>query len=83
MADTTTTSPTSSRMYSPATGILRTPTSADTAPDMLFAAAQQFQQLGFLAYGTNYFLVVIPFDNRGTLFYREQWYHTAGDSDLL
>ena len=43
----------------------------------------KFQQLGFLVYGTNYFLVVIPFDNRGTLFYREQWYHTAGDSDLL
>jgi len=42
-----------------------------------------FQRLGFLVYGTNYFLVVIPFDNRGTLFYREQWYHTAGDSDLL
>ena len=42
-----------------------------------------FQKLGFLVYGTNYFLVVIPFDHRGTLFYREQWYHTAGDSDLL
>ena len=43
----------------------------------------KFQQLGFLVYGTSYFLVVIPFDSRGTLFYREQWYHTAGDSDLL
>lgn len=43
----------------------------------------KFQEMGFLVFGTNYFLVVIPFDNRGTLFYREQWYHTAGDSDLL
>lgn len=43
----------------------------------------KFQQLGFLVYGTSYFLVVIPFDSHGTLFYREQWYHTAGDSDLL
>ena len=43
----------------------------------------QFQKLGFLVYGTSYFLVVIPFDNRGTLFYREQWYMTPGDSDLI
>ena len=43
----------------------------------------QFQKLGFLVYGTNYFLVVIPFDNRGSLFYREQWYMTPGDSDLI
>lgn len=42
-----------------------------------------FQRLGFQVYGTSYFLVVIPFDSHGTLFYREQWYHTAGDSDLL
>lgn len=43
----------------------------------------KFQRLGFQVYGTSYFLVVIPFDSHGTLFYREQWYHTAGDSDLL
>jgi hypothetical protein len=42
-----------------------------------------FQRLGFLVYGTNYFTVVAPFDTRGTLFYREQWYHTCGDSDLV
>lgn len=43
----------------------------------------KFQAMGFQVYGTTYFLVVIPFDNHGTLFYREQWYHTSGDSDLL
>jgi len=43
----------------------------------------KFQRLGFLVYGTRYFTVVAPFDNRGTLFYREQWYHTCGDSDLI
>ena len=43
----------------------------------------KFQSLGFMVYGTTYFLVVIPFDNRGTLFYREQWFHTSGDSDLV
>jgi hypothetical protein len=43
----------------------------------------KFQSLGFQVYGTSYFLVVIPFDTHGTLYYREQWYHTAGDSDLL
>jgi hypothetical protein len=42
-----------------------------------------FQRLGFLVYGTSYFLVVAPFVDRGTLFYREQWYHTCGDSDLV
>lgn len=43
----------------------------------------KFQSLGFMVYGTTYFLVVIPFDTRGTLFYREQWFHTSGDSDLV
>jgi hypothetical protein len=42
-----------------------------------------FQRLGFLVYGTSYFLVVAPFVDRGTVFYREQWYHTCGDSDLV
>lgn len=62
---------------------------ADGAPVLATLFPQQdprflkFQRLGFLVYGTRYFLVVAPFDTRGTLFYREQWYHTAGDSDLV
>lgn len=62
---------------------------ADGAPVLATLFPQQdprflkFQRLGFLVYGTRYFLVVAPFDSRGTLFYREQWYHTAGDSDLV
>lgn len=43
----------------------------------------KFQHLGFLVHGTGYFLVVAPIVDRGTLFYREQWYHTCGDSDLV
>ena len=43
----------------------------------------QFQRLGFLVYGTIYFQVVIPFDVHETHFYKEQWYHTLGDSDLV
>lgn len=43
----------------------------------------KFQHLGFLVYGTGYFLVVAPIVDRGTLFYREHWYHTCGDSDLV
>lgn len=43
----------------------------------------QFQRLGFLVYGTVYFQVVIPFDRHETEFYKEQWYHTLGDSDLV
>lgn len=42
-----------------------------------------FQRLGFLVYGSEYFQVVIPFDQHETHFYREQWYHTLGDSDLV
>jgi hypothetical protein len=42
-----------------------------------------FQRLGFLVFGTTYFQVVIPFDVHDTYFYREQWYHTLGDSDLV
>lgn len=42
-----------------------------------------FQRLGFLVYGTIYFQVVIPFDAHETAFYKEQWYHTLGDSDLV
>jgi hypothetical protein len=43
----------------------------------------KFQHLDFKVYGTPYFLVVaqpVAFD---TIFYREQWYHTCGDSDLV
>ena len=43
----------------------------------------QFQRLGFLVYGTVYFQVVIPFDTHETHFYKEHWYHTLGDSDLV
>jgi len=43
----------------------------------------QFQRFGFMVYGTSYFIVLAPFDHRGTVFYREQWYHTCGDSDLV
>ena len=42
-----------------------------------------FQRLGFLVYGTIYFQVVIPFDAQETAFYKEHWYHTLGDSDLV
>ncbi len=41
-----------------------------------------FQDLGYQVFGTVYFTVVIPFD-WSTRFYREQWYVTAGDSDLM
>ncbi|MEZ6038313.1 MAG: GNAT family N-acetyltransferase [Planctomycetota bacterium] len=42
-----------------------------------------FQKLGFLVYGSTYFQVVIPFDKHDTHFYKEEWYHTLGDSDLV
>jgi hypothetical protein len=42
-----------------------------------------FQRLGFLVFGTIYFQVVIPFDTHETQFFKEQWYHTLGDSDLV
>ncbi|MBL8727272.1 MAG: GNAT family N-acetyltransferase [Planctomycetes bacterium] len=42
-----------------------------------------FQRLGFLVYGSTYFQVVIPFDQHEALFYKEHWYHTLGDSDLV
>jgi hypothetical protein len=42
-----------------------------------------FQRLGFLVYGSVYFQVVIPFDDHDTHFYKEHWYHTLGDSDLV
>jgi GNAT superfamily N-acetyltransferase len=42
-----------------------------------------FQYLGFRVYGTSWFQVVIPFDQQDTLFYKDHWYHTLGDSDLV
>ena len=42
-----------------------------------------FQKLGFLVYGSEYFQVVIPFAEQETHFFREHWYHTLGDSDLV
>ncbi len=42
-----------------------------------------FQRLGFSVYGTSYFQVVIPFTMDDTLFFKDHWYHTLGDSDLV
>lgn len=42
-----------------------------------------FQHLGFKVYGTSYFQVVIPFSLDDTQFFKDHWYHTAGDSDLV
>ncbi len=42
----------------------------------------QFQRLGYMLYGTSYFVVVAPF-KYSTHYYREHWYITAGDSDLV
>lgn len=41
-----------------------------------------FQRLGFLVQGTPYFVVLASF-KYDTLYYREQWYYTMGDSDLI
>ncbi|MCA8973797.1 MAG: hypothetical protein KDC98_03710, partial [Planctomycetes bacterium] len=42
-----------------------------------------FQHLGFRVLGTGYFQVVIPFTIDDTRFYKDHWYHTLGDSDLV
>lgn len=42
-----------------------------------------FQHLGFKVYGTSYFQVVIPFSIDDTQFFKDHWYHTLGDSDLV
>ncbi|MCA8950115.1 MAG: GNAT family N-acetyltransferase [Planctomycetes bacterium] len=42
-----------------------------------------FQGLGFAVYGTSYFQVVIPFEQDDARFYKDHWYHTLGDSDLV
>lgn len=41
-----------------------------------------FQRLGFLVRGTPYFLVLASF-KYDTMYYRDQWYFTMGDSDLI
>ena len=41
-----------------------------------------FQRLGFHVLGTSYFIVVASF-HHDTLFFRERWYYTMGDSDLI
>jgi len=41
------------------------------------------QRLGFSVYGTSYFQVVIPFEQDDARFYKDHWYHTLGDSDLI
>lgn len=43
----------------------------------------KFQDLGYRVFGTEYFLVVVPCDRHTMRFYREHWFHTLGDSDLL
>lgn len=42
-----------------------------------------FQHRGFKVYGTSYFQVVIPFHLDDTQFFKDHWYHTLGDSDLV
>ncbi|GAB4158803.1 MAG: hypothetical protein Fur0037_26250 [Planctomycetota bacterium] len=42
-----------------------------------------FQDHGFRVFGTTYFICMAPFDHRGTVFYRDHWYLTCGDSDLV
>jgi hypothetical protein len=42
-----------------------------------------FQHQGFKVYGTSYFQVVIPFTLDDTLWFKDHWYHTLGDSDLV
>ncbi len=42
-----------------------------------------FQSHGFSVFGTAYFQVVIPFENDDARFYKDHWYHTLGDSDLV
>ncbi len=42
-----------------------------------------FQRQGFQVYGTSYFQVIIPFTLDDTLWFKDHWYHTLGDSDLV
>ncbi|MEM7203020.1 MAG: hypothetical protein AAF628_22360 [Planctomycetota bacterium] len=47
--------------------------------DPRFAA---FQRLGYQVRGTPYFIVLASF-KYDTIYYRDQWYYTMGDSDLV
>lgn len=42
-----------------------------------------FQYRGFKVIGTGYFQVVIPFHLDDTQWFKDHWYHTLGDSDLV
>ncbi|MFM1872805.1 MAG: hypothetical protein RL398_2227 [Planctomycetota bacterium] len=42
-----------------------------------------FQRRGYQVYGTSYFQVVIPFTLDDTLWFKDHWYCTPGDSDLI
>ncbi|MBM4062100.1 MAG: GNAT family N-acetyltransferase [Planctomycetes bacterium] len=42
-----------------------------------------FQHRGFRVYGTGYFQVVIPFTLDDTQWFKDHWYHTLGDSDIV
>src|SRR5262245_10216215 len=41
------------------------------------------QRRGYLVSPTAYFTGVVSFDGHDTFFYRERWYQTPGDSDLV
>lgn len=43
----------------------------------------KFQRRGYLVHGTPYFTGVVSFDGHDTFFYRDSWYQTPGDSDLV
>lgn len=42
-----------------------------------------FQRFGFQVYGTAWFQVVIPFTLDDARFYKDHWYHTLGDADVI
>ncbi|MEZ5962369.1 MAG: GNAT family N-acetyltransferase [Planctomycetota bacterium] len=43
----------------------------------------QFQRAGFLVLGTSYFVVIKTTPRLDTVYYRDHWYLTPGDSDLV
>lgn len=43
----------------------------------------QFQRRGFLVHATTYPTGVVSFDGHDSMFYRQGWYQTPGDSDLV
>lgn len=42
-----------------------------------------FQRAGFMVLGTSYFVVIKTTPRLDTVYYRDNWYLTAGDSDLV